>query len=74
MSVFKDTRILASQAVKMASQILSGQDVEVNETQTYNNGKKVVPTYACDPVFVTFDNYKTILIDSGYYTQEQLGL
>ena len=74
MSVFKDTRILASQAVKMASQILSGQDVEVNETQTYNNGKKVVPTYACDPIFVTLDNYKTILIDSGYYTQEQLGL
>ena len=74
MSVFKDTRTLASQAVKMASQILSGKKVDVNETQTYNNGKISVPTYACDPVFVTADNYKTVLIDSGYYTEDQLGL
>lgn len=73
MSVFKDTRTLASQAVKMGSQILSGQTVDVNETQTYNNGKKVIPTFACDPVFVTADNYKVILIDSGYYTEDQLG-
>lgn len=74
MSVFKDTRTLASQAVKMGSQILNGQDVDVNDTQTYNNSKKIVPTYACDPVFVTADNYRTVLIDSGYYTEDMLGL
>ena len=29
-------------------------------------------TYLCDPVVVTTDNYKEILIDSGYYTEDQI--
>ena len=72
MSVFKDTRTLASQAAKMASQVMNGQKVDVNDTDTYNNGKKDISSYLCSPVFVTVDNYKTILVDSGYYTQDAL--
>ena len=72
MSVFKDTRTLASQVVKMVTQILKGETVEVNDTTTYNNGKKVVPSYLCSPVFASADNYKTILIDSGYYKEADL--
>ncbi|MBR3340702.1 MAG: sugar-binding protein [Clostridiales bacterium] len=72
MSVFKDTRTLASQTVKMAEQILEGQDVDVNDTSTYNNGAKLVPSYLCDPIFVDANNYRTILIDSGYYTEDML--
>jgi putative multiple sugar transport system substrate-binding protein len=72
MSVFKDTRTLASQVVKMVTQILNGQTVEVNDTTTYDNGKKVVPSYLCSPVFADAGNYQKILIDSGYYTADQL--
>ena len=72
MSVFKDTRTLASQAAKMASQVMNGQKVDVTDTDTYNNGKKDISSYLCSPVFVTVDNYKTILVDSGYYTQDAL--
>ncbi len=72
MSVFKDTRTLASQVVKMVGQILSGEEVEVNDTETYDNGKLVVPSYLCEPVFADADNYKELLIDSGYYTEDQL--
>ena len=72
MSVFKDTRTLAEQAVKMAHQIASGAAVDVNDTKTYHNGKKQVNSYLCSPVFVDASNYKTILIDSGYYTEDQL--
>ena len=72
MSVFKDTRTLASQAAKMVSQVMNGQKVDVNDTDTYNNGKKDISSYLCSPVFVTVDNYKTILVDSGYYTQDAL--
>lgn len=72
MSVFKDTRTLASQAAKMASQVMNGQKVDVNDTDTYNNGKKDISSYLCAPIFVTVDNYKTILVDSGYYTQDSL--
>ena len=73
MSMFKDTRTLAYQAVVMADEILSGQVVEVNDTVTYDNGSIVVPTYLCYPVVVDINNYYEILIDSGYYTEYDLG-
>ncbi len=72
MSVFKDTRTLAEQVVKMVGQILKGETVDVNDTETYNNNKITVPSYLCEPVFADADNYKEILIDSGYYTEDQL--
>ena len=72
MSVFKDTRTLAEQVVKMVGQILKGEEVDVNDTETYNNNVKVVPSFLCDPVFASAENYKELLIDSGYYTEEQL--
>ena len=67
MSVFKDTRTLAAQVVKMVGQILKGETVDVNDEKTYDNGKKVVPSFLCDPVIGTAENYKELLIDSGYY-------
>jgi putative multiple sugar transport system substrate-binding protein len=72
MSVFKDTRDLAAQAVKMTLDILAGKEPEVNDTTTYNNGVKVVPTFLCVPVFADINNYKELLIDSKYYTEDQL--
>ena len=50
MSVFKDTRTLASQVVKMITQILNGEEVDVNDTETYNNNVITVPSYLCDDV------------------------
>ena len=72
MSVFNDRRTLAKRAVLMATQLLNGQDVEVNDTVTYNNGKKTVPSFLCSPIFVDKNNYKTVLIDSGYYTADMI--
>jgi putative multiple sugar transport system substrate-binding protein len=72
MSIFKDTRTLAAQVVKMVGQILKGEEVDVNDTETYNNNKKVVPSFLCEPVFADVNNYKELLIESGYYTEDQL--
>ena len=72
MSVFKDTRALASAVVKMVDSIMKGEEPEVNDTESYDNGTGVIPTYLCDPVVVTVDNYKEMLIDSGYYTEDQI--
>ena len=72
MSVFKDTRTLAAQVVKMVGQILSGEEVDVNDTETYNNGKITVPSFLCVPVFGSADNYVELLIESGYYTEDDL--
>ncbi len=72
MSIFKDTRTLAAQVVKMVGQILKGETVDVNDTETYDNGTGVIPSYLCEPVFADINNYKELLIDSGYYTEDQL--
>ncbi len=72
MSVFKDTRTLASQVVKMVGQILNGETVDVNDTTTYDNGVKVVPSFLCEPVFADANNYEELLIDSGYYSEADL--
>ena len=72
MSVFKDTRALASQVVTMVDAIISGEEVPVNDTETYDNGTGIIPSYLCEPVAVTQDNYKEMLIDSGYYTEDQI--
>jgi len=72
MSVFKDTRTLASQVVKMVGQIIAGEEVDVNDTETYDNGTGIIPSFLCEPVFADANNYKELLIDSGYYTEDQL--
>ena len=72
MSVFKDTRTLASQVVKMVDAVMQGSEPEINDTETYDNGTGVIPSYLCDPVVCTVDNYKELLIDSGYYTEADI--
>ena len=72
MSVFKDTRALADEVVKMVDAILNGQEPEVNDTKSYNNGAKVVPSYLLQPQLVDKSNYKKLLIDSGYYKEDEL--
>ena len=72
MSVFKDTRTLAKQVVKMVDAIVKGQEPEINDTKTYDNGTGIIPSYLCEPVICTIDNYKELLIDSGYYKESDL--
>ena len=72
MSIYKDTRLLASKCVTMVQAVLEGAEPEINDTEQYNNGKIVVPSYLCDPVPVDKDNYKEVIIGGGYYTEEQL--
>ena len=72
MSVFKDTRALAAKVVDMVDAICKGSEPPINDTKTYDNGTGVIPSYLCEPVFGTKDNYKELLIDSGYYTEDQL--
>lgn len=70
-TIFKDTRELASRAVKTVDAILKGEEVGVNDTETYDNGVKVVPSYICTPISVDINNYKEVLIDSGYIEESE---
>jgi putative multiple sugar transport system substrate-binding protein len=71
-TIHKDTRKLAEVTVTMADAVLKGGKPEVNNTKDYDNGNKVVPSYLLQPVTVDKANYQKELIDSGYYTADQL--
>lgn len=71
-TIYKDTRQLATEAVTMADDLLNGKTPQVNDTTSYNNKVKVVPTFLFQPVVVTKANYQKVLVDSGYYTADQL--
>jgi putative multiple sugar transport system substrate-binding protein len=71
-TIFKDTRELAAVAVDMAVALLNGEEPEVNNTTDYDNGVKVVPSYLLDPVIVVKDNIVEVLVDSGYWTEEEI--
>ena len=71
-TIFKDTRELAKVTVQMVDAVLQGKEPEVNDTKTYDNGVKVVPSYLLKPVLVTKDNWEKVLVESGYYTADQV--
>ena len=71
-TIFKDTRDLAKVTADMVDAALSGKTVMVNDTTTYNNGVKVVPSYLLKPVVVDKTNWEKILIDGGYYKKAQI--
>ena len=71
-TVFKDTRELAKVAVDMVDAIMGGKEPEINDTKTYDNGVKVVPSYLLKPVAVDKTNVKEVLVGAGYYTEDQI--
>ena len=71
-TIFKDTRELAKVTVGMVNAMLKGEEPQVNDTETYNNGVKVVPSFLLEPVPVTAANLNEVLVGSGYYTEDQL--
>ena len=72
MSVFKDPKLLINATINMVDEIISGKEVSINDTQTYHNGIKIVPTYLCEPTYVDKDNCIEVLTSAGLYTLDQL--
>ena len=71
-TIFKDTRNLAEQAVTAAKAFLQGDKPEANDTKTYDNGVKVVPSYLLPVVTVYKDDIQKELIDTGYWTADEV--
>ncbi|MGY4645695.1 multiple monosaccharide ABC transporter substrate-binding protein [Cellulomonas sp. URHB0016] len=74
MTVWKDTRALGDAVAKMVDEILTDATVTTNDSDTYNNGVKNVPTLLLDPQVVLPDTVESVLVDSGFYKAEDLGL
>ena len=71
-TIFKDTRDLAATTAKMVDAVMQGKEPEVNDTKTYNNGVKVVPSMLLSPHVVYKDDIEKVLVGSGYYTKDQI--
>ena len=71
-TIFKDVRELGERAVLMVDSLMQGEEPEVNNTEDYDNGVKVVPSYLLQPVIVVKDNITETLIDTGYWTEEEI--
>ena len=71
-TIFKDTRKLAEQAIIAAKAYLGGGQPEANDTTTYDNGVKVVPSFLLPVVTVYKDNIQKELVDTGYWTAEEV--
>ena len=71
-TVFKDTRELAKVTAKLVDDVLAGKEPEINDTKTYDNGVKVVPSYLLVPVSVDKSNYEEIVVKSGYIKADEL--
>lgn len=66
-TVHKNPYVLAQIACNMVISVLNDEIPEINDSVTFDNGKKIVPAYLCEPIIITKDNYKHILLDTGYY-------
>ncbi len=71
-TIFKDTRLLAEQAVAAASAFAEGNEPQPNDTETYDNGVKVVPSYLLPVETVFADDIQTKLIDTEYWTEDEV--
>jgi putative multiple sugar transport system substrate-binding protein len=71
-TIFKDTRKLAEQAITASQAFLAGDEPEANDTETYDNGVKVVPSFLLESEIVTAENIEPVLVESGYWTAEEV--
>jgi len=74
MTVWKDTRELGKVVFGFIEAILAGDEPEINDTETYDNGEKVVPAYLITPEVVVKDDVQSKLIDSGFLKAGDVGL
>lgn len=71
-TVLRNSKELALTTVMMTESILTGNEPEINDISTYDNGNKIVPAFLQMPVIVTVENYQEVLIDSGYLSESDL--
>ena len=56
----------------MAIALLKDEEPETNNTTDYDNGVKVVPSYLLESQIVVKDNITDVLVDSGYWTEDEI--
>jgi len=71
-TILKDTRDLARVAVDMVEAVLAGSEPRINDIETYFNNVIIVPSYLLAPATVNIGNYRELVMESGYLTEEDI--
>lgn len=71
-TIYKDSNLIAQVASSMVIALLNGEELEINDNTTFDNGAKVVPAFLCEPILIDKSNYQSILIDTGYIKYEDI--
>lgn len=72
MTVFKDIRIMAERAAYVVDCMVKGEEPDMSGGTTFNNGVKDIKTLCVPPKTIDKSNYKELLFDSGYYSEDLL--
>ena len=73
-TVYKPIYELAERVAELACRLASGEDIvaEENITETIDNGLNKIPVLWLDPVLVDEDNMKSVIVDSGFHSEEEI--
>lgn len=71
-TVFKDISKLAKNAANVVDSLVKGEKPDTTNAIIFNNGVKDVETIVVQPIPLDVTNYKELLLDSGFYTEDQL--
>ena len=55
-TIFKDTRVVVGKTIDFIKELQQGKELVPNDTTSYDNGVKIVPSYLNDPMLVTQEN------------------
>lgn len=72
MTAFKDIRELAENGAYMIDCLVKGEEPKIENPVIYNNGVKDVQAMVVEPKALDITNYKELLFDSGYYSEDIL--
>ena len=62
-TIYKDTRELVAQTIAEIKLLQAGEEPEINDTESYDNGVKIVPSFLLTPFIVTKDNAAEVYKD-----------
>lgn len=55
-TIFKDTRVVVGKTIDFIKELQQGKELVPNDTESYDNGVIVVPSYLNEPMLVTQEN------------------
>ncbi len=74
MTVFHPLKTIAEEAAKISIAIINGENIEEFTTEKMQNGRYIIPVKKINSIYVDKNNLESVLVKSGFYTKEQLGL